>query len=140
MMKSNSFSSTQIAKATPSQLWSLYQDVENWNIWDTELEWSKLNGEFKDGTEGQLKSKGSPEVKFVLTDVEELKKFTTYANIPLGKLVIEHHIIEQDHNVEFTHVVYFTGPLSFVFDLILGRTFRKALPNVLVNIKNLLEV
>ena len=138
-MKSNSFASTQTAKASSSQIWALYQDVENWNIWDSELEWSNIDGEFKNGTNGELKSKGSPKVKFVLTDVEELKKFTTSADIPLGKLIIEHYITEENQNIEFSHVVYFTGPLAYIFDLILGGTFRKALPNVLVNIKNLLE-
>ena len=138
-MSSQPFSNIQTAKSTTTQLWELYKDVENWKNWDTEIEWSKLDGDFQEGSIGQLKAKGSPVLKFEITKIVQNKRFEYQTNVPFGKLVVDHTFEQKDNLVEFKHTVYFTGPLNGIFDFILGRGFRKVLPDVLNNIKNILE-
>ena len=138
-MPSKLFSSTQTAKATASDLEKLYQDVENWKNWDTEVEWSKLEGVFVEGSIGQLKAKGSPVLKFEITKIVQGKRFEYQTNVPFGKLVVDHNFEQKGNLVDFTHTVYFTGPLSGILDFALGRGFRKVLPDVLNNIKHILE-
>ena len=138
-MSSKPFKSTQIAQTTTSKLWKLYQDVESWKNWDTEIEWSKLDGDFVEGGTGILKAKGSPQLKFVITKIVQDKQFEYQTDVPFGKLVVDHNFEQKDELVEFAHTVYFTGPLSGILDFALGRGFRKVLPSVLDNIKQILE-
>ena len=138
-MPSKPFNFTQTAKATASDLWKLYQDVENWKNWDTEIEWSKLEGDFQEGSFGQLKAKGAPVLKLEITKIVQGKQFECQSNVPFGKLVVDHNFEQKGDFVEFTHSVYFTGPLSGILDFALGRGFRKVLPDVLTNIKVILE-
>jgi len=46
--------------ATPTQIWQVWQDVENWNSWDHETESSRLDGPFQAGITGWLKPKKWP--------------------------------------------------------------------------------
>ena len=93
---------------------------------------------WKCGT-GILKAKGSPQLKFVITKIVQDKQFEYQTNVPFGKLVVDHIIEQKDELVEFKHTVYFTGILSGILDFALGRGFRKVLPDVLNNIKTILE-
>ena len=138
-MPSKPFNFTQTAKSTTSDLWEVYRDVENWKNWDTEIEWSKLEGDFQEGSFGQLKAKGAPILKLEITKIVENKRYEYQTNVPFGKLVVDHIIEQKGDLVEFTHSVYFTGPLSCILDFALGRGFRKVLPDVLNNIKHILE-
>lgn len=46
------------ANTLPSTVWSVWKDVPNWPTWDSDLEWSRLNGAFAEGATGVLKPKG----------------------------------------------------------------------------------
>ena len=73
---------TQKSKATKENVWKLYSDVNNWNIWDNEVENSELFGEFKKGTKGILKPVGGPKTKFEMTECEINKSFTDRSSLP----------------------------------------------------------
>ena len=56
----NNFSmwTTEVSRkttATKEQIWKLWADVPNWNIWDKEVEKSELFGPFKKESKGILK-------------------------------------------------------------------------------------
>ena len=53
--------------ATKEQIWKLWADVPNWNVWDKEVETSELFGQFQNGTKGILKPTGGPKAKFEIT-------------------------------------------------------------------------
>lgn len=40
-------------------IWKIWEDVPNWNIWDSEVETAELFGQFQKGTKGILKPKGA---------------------------------------------------------------------------------
>lgn len=115
-------------KASPSQIWQVWQDVPNWNSWDHGIEYSTINGPFKTGTTGTLKPKGGPLVHTTLTQVEPLKQFVDESNLFLGKIIVSHFISEKGGKREVTHQIEMTGPLSFLYAILIGRTMKKNLP------------
>ena len=62
--------------ATKEQIWKLWADVPNWNVWDAEVETSELFGQFQTGTKGVLKPVGGPKTKFEMTECSNFKSFT----------------------------------------------------------------
>ena len=46
-------------KATPIQIWKIWEDVENWKTWDEQIELSQLDGPFQTGTTGCTKFIGT---------------------------------------------------------------------------------
>ena len=58
--------------ATKEQIWKLWADVPNWNVWDKEVETSELFGQFQNGTKGILKPTGGPKAKFEITELTNL--------------------------------------------------------------------
>ena len=61
--------------ATKEQLWKLFADVNNWHIWDKEIEYAKMEGSFEKGNFFILKPKKGPKVKIELVETIENKKF-----------------------------------------------------------------
>lgn len=45
-----------------NKLWSMYSNVENWKLWDEELERVKLDGDFTENTNGMMYFKNMPPV------------------------------------------------------------------------------
>lgn len=57
-------------KATPIQIWKIWEDAENWKTWDERIELSRIDGPFQTGTTGCTKFIGTPLLKTLLTQVE----------------------------------------------------------------------
>lgn len=120
--------------ATREQVWNLWIDVENWNKWDNDVEFSKLNGKFKKGTYGVLKTHKSPKAKFQLISVTELKEFTTRSLLPLTQMEFSHKMQEKDGVLYITHGVRISGLLTFLFSRLIGKKIIKELPNSMKNL------
>lgn len=114
--------------ATPSQIWSVWQDVENWKSWDHDLESSQLNGPFTAGTPGILKFKDGTELKTVLMQVDFSKSFVQEAKLFLAKAVMTHYINEVNGKTQVTVQTEIRGPLSFFYALFIGKSIKKKVP------------
>ena len=64
-----------------NKLWSMYSNVENWKLWDEELERVKLDGDFTENTNGMMYFKNMPPVGIKLFDVTENKEFSTISEL-----------------------------------------------------------
>ena len=114
--------------ATPTQIWQVWQDVENWNSWDHELELSRLDGPFQTGTSGCLKPIGGPLLKTLLTHVEPFKMFVQEAKLFLAKAVMTHSITQVAGRTQVTFQTEILGPLAFFFACLIGRSIKKKIP------------
>lgn len=114
--------------ASPADIWQIWQDVENWNTWDHGIEYSKIDGPFKEGTTGVLKPKGGPLVKTKLTSVKPLTGFVDESKLFLAKIIVSHYLNESSGKTQVTHQIKMTGPLAFLFAYLIGRTMKKNLP------------
>jgi hypothetical protein len=114
--------------ASPTAIWKIWEDVDQWKTWDHGIEFSTINGPFKTGTTGTLKPKGGPLVHTVLTVVESLKRFTDEAALPFTRIIVSHSLEEADGKTFVTHHIEMKGLLSFLFAFIIGRNMKKNLP------------
>lgn len=115
-------------KATPTQIWKVWQDVENWKNWDQEIELSRINGPFQAGTAGFTKFVGTPLLKTLLTRVEPLKLVVQEAYLSFAKVVSYQSMTQLSGRTEVTFQVKIQGPLSFFFACMLGRFIKKKIP------------
>ncbi len=125
--------------ATKEQIWKLWTNVEKWNNWDNQVEFSELNGNFEKGTYGILKPVKSPKSKFQLISVENLREFTTRSYLPLAKMDFTHELIENKGKLYITHGIKITGLLAFLFSKIIGEKIIKELPNTMEKLSQMAE-
>lgn len=123
--------------ATKDQIWKLWVDVPNWNVWDREVETSELFGQFQTGTKGILKPVGGPKTKFKMTECTQLKSFTDRSFLPLCKIDFIHTITETKDGLEITHKVVMTGLMTFLFSKVIGNKIKIGLP---VAVEKLIEL
>jgi hypothetical protein len=114
--------------ATKEQIWKLWADVPNWNVWDKEVETSELFGHFKTGTTGILKSAGGPKTKFEMIECADFKSFTDRSFLPLCKMDFIHTMTETNGRLEITHKVVMTGFMTFLFSKVIGSKIKVGIP------------
>lgn len=124
-------------KATKEQIWKLWSDVPNWNVWDKEVETAGLFGEFKTGTKGFLKPAGGPQTKFEMIECTNFKSFTDRSFLPLCKMDFIHTLTETNGGTDITHKVIMTGFMTFLFSKIIGSKIEAGLP---VAVEKLIEL
>ena len=125
--------------ASPETIWKIWADVPNWQIWDTEIEKAELKGDFAKGTKGILFPKKGRKAKFKIVAIEEGKSYTFKTNLPLGGLFVKRTLEVRNGKTFFTHEVWFQGLTKGVFSKMLGKEFRKVLPEVMQNIQKIAE-
>lgn len=119
---------TVVTTAPAVAIWQVWQDVANWNTWDYGIEFSSINGPFKEGTSGTLKPKGGPLVHTKLTHVEPMKAFVDESKLPFARIIVSHFLKEKEGKIEVTHKIEMKGLLAFLFAYLIGRTMKKNLP------------
>lgn len=125
--------------ATKEQIWELWADVSNWNVWDKEVETSELFGPFEVGTKGILKPAGGPKTKFEMTECTKYKSFTDRSFLPLCKMDFIHSLSETQNGLEITHKVLMTGFMTFLFSKIIGGKIKIGLPDAVEKLIELAE-
>jgi len=115
-------------KATPMQIWEVWQDVENWKKFDQEIEISQIDGPFQAGTTGSTKFVGTPPFKTLLTQVEPLKLVVQEAYLFFAKVVSYQSMSQAAGKTRVTFQVEIRGPLAFFYAWMIGRFIKKKIP------------
>jgi len=115
-------------KATPMQIWRVWQDVDNWKKWDRDIELSRIEGPFQTGTTGATKFVGTPPFKTLLTQVEPLKLVVQEAYLSYAKVVSYQSMSQVAGKTQVTFQVEIRGPLSLFFACMLGRFIKRKIP------------
>ncbi len=120
------YSETVPTLASASQIWSRWQDAEQWPTWDCELDWVRLEGPFEAGTTGKMKPSAGPEVAFELSEVSPERSFSDIARLPLTKMVFLHEYLplEKGGAAQIRHTVTMTGLLAPLFGKIIGSQIK----------------
>jgi hypothetical protein len=119
---------TVATKATPIQIWKIWEDVENWKTWDEQIELSRLDGPFQTGTTGSTKFVGTPLFKTLLTKVEPHKLVVQEAYLFYAKVVSYQSMRQVDDKTEVTFQVEIRGPLSLFYACMIRRFIKKKIP------------
>lgn len=114
------------------RLWDLYSNVENWKLWDEEVEAISIDGKFTAGTKGVMTMTGQEPMNFTLTTVEEKKCFIDETVIePLNVSIIVGHFIEKKTNDRFflRHSVIIKGENADMVAEQIGESFTVDIPD-----------
>jgi hypothetical protein len=123
--------------ATIENIWKLWEDVPNWNVWDAEVETSELFGQFQTGTKGILKPAGGPKTKFEMIECTNFKSFTDRSFLPLCKMDFIHTITDINGGLLITHKIIMTGFMTFLFSKVIGSKIKVGLP---IAVEKLIEL
>lgn len=103
------------------QIWKVWTDINNWHIWDLDIEWARIEGRFENGNIFYLKPKGGLKVKITLQNIVHEKTFTDLARFPLAKMYSIHTMTPISGGFELTHTVRIEGLLSFLWWHLVGK-------------------
>ena len=138
-----SFKLSVATSANKATIWRLWSDVENWNTYDTILQYSYLldDANFVAGAEGFVKAKGAPKTKFELIEVQAPLGFVERLKIPLYQAIELRRYFEPDAQGKtvFTHEVNFRGSLRWLAHALLGNNFRHETVRVMTRLRDLAE-
>lgn len=115
-------------KVTKEQMWKLLSDVNNWHVWDTNIEYTKMEGKFKRGNSFVLKPKKGPKVKIELVEVVENKKFVDLTRFPLAKMYGEHTFEQTPQGLKLTTTMRVEGLLASLWIKIVAQDIANDLP------------
>ena len=115
-------------KISPTQIWKIWEDVENWKTWDREIELTRIDGPFQAGTTGATKFVGTPLFKTLLTHVEPYKLVVQEAHLFCAKVVSTQLMSQVAGKTEVTFQIEVRGPMSFFYACMLRRFIKKKIP------------
>ncbi|GIB53803.1 hypothetical protein VCSRO187_3627 [Vibrio cholerae] len=133
------FENSILVKASRSQVYQLYRDVENWKEWDQEVKASKISSEFQEGCSGFLTPSKGPTAKIKIVKVCQDVSFTVVSKLPFCCMCFEHELIDEGNLTRVIHRVLFSGKLRFLFGFLIGNQIKKGLPQTLQGLKNRVE-
>lgn len=102
------------------QIWKVWENVNEWHKWDTDIEFARLEGSFAVGQNFLLKPKDGPKVKIKLVKVQPGEGFTDVTAFPLAKMYGIHEMKDTQDGLEITHTVRIEGPLGFLWKKIVA--------------------
>ena len=115
--------------AIREQIWELWADVPNRTRWDRDLEYAKLDGPFRTGSTGEVKLKGQPSRKFLITHCEPLEGYTDRFFLPFyGKMDWHHTIRKTAGRREVAFRIEVSGPAALILAPIMRNILRDGLP------------
>lgn len=97
------------------QVWKVWTDINQWHTWQSDIEYAKLEGEFKVGNTFLLKPKGGPKVNIEIIKVEPNRQFTDLTRFPGAKMYGSHEFVIHGEELEIKTTMSIEGPLSFVW-------------------------
>jgi hypothetical protein len=125
--------------ALPENIWALWADASTYKEWDDGIEWSKLNGEFKVGTTGELKPSGGRPIVFTITEMLEGRSFANLTQLSLARLRFHYTMEPTDMGTKLTHCIEVEGPLAWIWAQALRPAFQASLPAAMRKLARLAE-
>ncbi len=116
-------------KVRREEIWRVWKDVNNWPQWDKELEYCKLDGEFKEGNQFLLKPVGGPKVKIVLSEVVPNESFTDYCKFFGATMYDAHKLEDTPEGLRVTNTISVTGLLKFIWVNLVAKNVAKSVPS-----------
>ena len=62
---------TAATAASPTAVWQVLRDLDQWGAWDTSLEWVRLKGPFQVGSQVTMKPTGQDPITSVIVEATE---------------------------------------------------------------------
>jgi Polyketide cyclase / dehydrase and lipid transport len=128
-----------VIEATPDEVFAVYSDVSNWNVWDPDTKSSSINGAFETGAKGRITPAKGQAINLVFSSVIKNKSFTCEGGVPFFKMVFEHELNRQGAGTVAIHRVTMTGALTFLIGRMVREQLKVGLPKTMFSLKRLIE-
>jgi len=116
------------SSAAPAAFFARWADMATWPQWNTDTEWVRLDGPFTQGATGVLKPRGGPKVPFEVAVLVPGREFTDVSRLFGARLTFRHLVGRDEAGATRVDVeVTLTGPLSFFWNLALGKGIRASI-------------
>lgn len=109
-------------------IWALWTDVNNWPTFHDDLDYCKMEGDFKVGNHFMLKPKGVGAVKIVLTEVKEGRTFTDCTSFFGAKMYDTHTLEETPEGLKITNTIVVTGLLGWLWIKLVAQNVASTMP------------
>lgn len=107
--------------ASIEQLWATITDVKHWNVWDKDIEWTRVEEDVKMGTTFYLKPKDGPKTRLNVIEMDAPFCFADIAHLPLAKMKTRHVFTSVSEGVQIEIEVEVKGLLSFLWSKIIAQ-------------------
>ncbi|MGL4305368.1 MAG: SRPBCC family protein [Mycobacteriaceae bacterium] len=125
--------------AAPETLFAIWADMESWPTWNTDTEWVKLDGPCRQGAVGTLKPKGGPKVPFFVEKWVPGSAFVDVSKLFGARLTFDHQVRVVEEGTDITVTVTMSGPLRWLWKLILGPSLAASVQPDLENLVTVAE-
>lgn len=99
----------------PEQVWKVWSDVNQWQAWQPDIEYARLDGEFEAGKVFRFRPKGGPELGIELTAVKPLSGYADLTRFPGARMLDAHEIVDHGDRIEIRNTLTVTGPLALLW-------------------------
>lgn len=110
------------------KIWQIWTDVNNWPTWHGDLDYCKMEGEFKVGNFFMLKPKGAPAVKIDLIEIQPGKSFTDCTNFFGAKMYDTHSLEETKDGLLLKNTLVVMGPLKYLWIMLVAKNVADSVP------------
>ncbi|MGJ4747667.1 polyketide cyclase [Leptospira sp. SA-E8] len=118
---------TTVKGIDAKSLWEARSDVSNWSKWDSDIEWTKIEGEVSVGKEFVLKPRGGFACKVLITEAEKPFVFGDVTFLPGAKMKFLHFFKPSKEGTEIKVELSISGPLGFLWKKIIGEEQAKGM-------------
>lgn len=126
--------------ATPQTIWPYFVLESQRALWESDLEYMRLDGDIQSGTTGQMKLKNMPAMDFTLVDIIPLQQFCEKFVLPdLGTLYFNHEIIQSEGKVFIRQSIRLESQTVEKAGIELLRKIFDDVPDTMLSIKQLVE-
>ena len=115
-------------------IWRIWTDINNWPKWHGDLDYCKLEGEFKVGNHFFLKPKGIKQVKITLTEIREGYSFTDCTSFFGAKMYDTHSMIDTPDGLKLTNKMVVIGPLKWLWIKLVAQNVADTIPEETENL------
>lgn len=118
-------------------IWRIWREINHWPKWHDDLDYCKLEGDFKVGSHFILKPKGVRPVKIMLTQIQEGVSFSDCTSFWGAKMMDTHALLETPEGLLISNTLVVTGPLKWLWVKLVAQNVANTVPQEIENLVKL---
>lgn len=119
--------SKRVTGVRAEDVWRVWTDVNRWHTWQSDIEYAKLDGQFKLGSCLKFKPKGGPEISIEIVKLDPGHQFTDLTGFPGARMLDSHELITHGNELEIRTTLSIEGSLSFFWRKIVAEKVAKGM-------------
>lgn len=109
------------SEVTQDQVWSVLTNINRWNEWDADIEWTSLKGEARLNADFVLKPKGGPKTKLTISQFDKPNVFADISHLPFAKMHTIHTLAQTSEGLNIRVDIKVTGLLTFLWSKVIAQ-------------------